>query len=334
MKNEPSIQVAATSPLTRRDFLKFSMLMAGVLALPRSYAGRIAQALAAATRLPVVWLEFQDCTGDSESLLRANQRVDPIQPGVTDPGVTDLLLDFISLEYHETLMASSGANSEKSLADVMQTYPGEYVVVVEGSIPSALNGAYCAIRGRSALSIVREVCAGARAVIGAGSCAFDGGLAAAAPNPTGATGVRGAVPGLTNLVNLPGCPVNVVNLVAVIVHLITFGEMPACDSLGRPYFAYGEDIHEECERHNHYEAERFALAWGDEGHRRGWCLYRLGCKGPATHNNCSRVLWNDGVCWPVRAGHGCAGCSEPHFWDNLTPLYSPLPDDDAAIANP
>ena len=328
MKSKAGLLESASPPLTRRDFLKFSTLMAGVLALPWSYAGRIAQALAAASRLPVVWLEFQDCTGDSESFLRASQGPNPISPGVTDPGVIDLLLDFISLEYHETLMAPSGANSEKSLNDVMQNYPGEYVVVVEGSIPTALNGAYCTIRGRSALSIVREVCAGARLVIGAGTCAFDGGLAAAAPNPTGAVGVREAVPGLTNLVNLPGCPANVVNIAAVIVHLITFGTLPSTDQLGRPYFAYGEDIHDECEREHHYEAGRFVLAWGDDGHRRGWCLFRMGCKGPATHNNCSSVLWNDGVCWPVRAGHGCAGCSEPHFWDNLTPLYTPLPDDD------
>src|SRR5512139_852357 len=149
MKNEQSMPDLASMTFSRRDFLKFSMLMAGVLALPRSYAGRIAQALAAATRLPVVWLEFQDCTGDSESFLRAGQRPHPIGSGVTDPGITDLLLDFISLEYHETLMAPSGANSEKSLNDVIQNYPGQYVVVVEGSIPTALNGAYCAIRGRS-----------------------------------------------------------------------------------------------------------------------------------------------------------------------------------------
>src|SRR5512139_3001725 len=130
MKNEQSMPDLASMTFSRRDFLKFSMLMAGVLALPRSYAGRIAQALAAASRLPVVWLEFQDCTGDSESFLRASQRPNPVSPGVTDPGVIDLLVDFISLEYHETLMVPSGANSEKSLNDVMRSYPGDYVVVV------------------------------------------------------------------------------------------------------------------------------------------------------------------------------------------------------------
>jgi len=281
-----------TERLTRRDFLKFSTLMAGVLALPNSYATQIAQSLAFASRLPVVWLEFQDCTGDSESLLRASRRPNPIRSGVTDPSISELLLDFISLEYHETLMAPAGTSSEKSLEDVLKKYSGKYLAVVEGSIPTADKGVYCVIRGQKAKAIARQVCSSALATVAVGSCAFDGGLAAAYPNPTGAVGVRNAIPGLNNLVNLPGCPANEVNVVAVIVHLITFGQLPPCDSKGRPYFAYGEVIHDECEREDHFEEGRFALAWGDEGHRKGWCLFKLGCKGPATHNNCSQVLWS------------------------------------------
>ena len=42
---------------------------------------------------------------------------------------------------------------------------------------------------------------------------------------------------------------NVVNLTATIVHYLTFQELPPRDRLGRPYFAYGKEIHEECERH-------------------------------------------------------------------------------------
>jgi hydrogenase small subunit len=90
---------------------------------------------------------------------------------------------------------------------------------------------------------------------------------------------------------------------------------------------YGEEIHEECERHDHYEAERFVMAWGDAGHRQGWCLYRMGCKGPATHHNCPTVKWNEGTCWPIGAGHGCVGCAESHFWDRLSPFYVQLQDD-------
>ena len=312
--------------VSRRGFLKFCGLMAATLALPGRYAGNITRALADGPRLPVVWLEFQDCTADSMSFLKASARSDPLQPGVTDPSIVDILFDFISLEYHEALMAPSGASAELSLTNVLSNYPGEYLAVVEGAIPSGANGAYCTNRGRTALSITQQVLPGARAVIAVGTCATNGGLPAAAPNPTSAAGVRSVVPGLANYLALPGCPMNVVNMAAVIVHLITFNTLPPRDSAGRPHFAYGDEIHEHCERKIHYEHDRFVLEWGDAGHQNGWCLYQMGCKGPETRHNCSTVKWNSGTCWPVAAGHGCVGCSEPGFWDRF-PVYQPLPDD-------
>jgi hydrogenase small subunit len=297
--------------VTRRQFLTFCASMSATLALSHQHIRAIAKALASAPRPPLLWLEFQDCTGDTESFLRTS-----------DPTVDDVLLDQISLDYHETLMVPAGRGSERSLIDTMENYGGQYVAIVEGSIPTARGGVYCTIRGRTALSIVQEVCANAWATIAVGSCAWDGGLAAAAPNPTGAVGVKDAVPGLTNLVCLPGCPVNTVNLVATLVHLITYSTLPATDSLRRPRFAYHEEIHEHCERHHFYEEDKYVLAWGDAGHREGWCLKKMGCKGPETRHNCPIVKWNDGTSWPVAAGHGCVGCTEPHFWDTMTPFYA------------
>lgn len=305
--------------ITRREFLKFCGVMAATLALPMGTISSIAQALTTAARPPLVWLEFQDCTGDTESFLRASQ-----------PTVDALLLETLSVNYHETIMAPAGFMAEKSLSDTFEAYDGQYICVVEGSIPTQDGGVYCTIRGRTALSIAQEVCSGALATIAVGSCAWDGGLAAASPNPTGAVGVRDAVPGLTNLINLPGCPVNVVNLTATIVHFLTYGQWPPTDGSGRPRFAYHEEIHEECPRHDHYEDGRFVLEWGDEGHKRGWCLFKMGCRGPRSHHNCPQVKWNDGTNWPIGAGHGCVGCVEPHFWDQMSPFYVPLPggDDD------
>jgi hydrogenase small subunit len=303
--------------VTRRQFLGFCAAMSATLGLSRQHVGRIARALAAAPRPPLLWLEFQDCTGDTESFLRA-----------ANPDVDDILLEQISLDYHETLMVPAGQMAERSLNDTLRDFAGQYVVVVEGSIPTADAGIYCTIRGRTALSIAREVMDGARATIAVGSCAWDGGLAGAAPNPTGAVGVKDAVPGLTNLVNLPGCPVNSVNLVATLIYLLTYNSLPPRDSLGRPRFAYDEEIHEHCERKHFHEADRFVLAWGDLGHRQGWCLEKMGCKGPETKHNCPVVLWNDGTSWPVAAGHGCVGCTEPHFWDRMTPFYAESDDDD------
>jgi hydrogenase small subunit len=160
-------------------------------------------------------------------------------------------------------------------------------------------------------------------VIAAGTCAMDGGLPGAAPNPTGAKGVKDLFPNLTNYAAIAGCPSNVVNMVATIVYLLTYNSLPPRDSLGRPNFAYRKVIHEDCPREDHYEAGRFVRAWGDDGHKNGWCLYLMGCKGPRTHSNCERVKWNEGVNWAVGAGHGCVGCTENKFWDNMPSLYTP-----------
>jgi hydrogenase small subunit len=302
--------------ISRRRFLKFCGMMTATLALPAHYTGRVARALLEAQRPPVVWLEFQDCTGDTESFLRAQS-----------PGVDELLLDLLSLDYHETIMAPAGEMTERSLSDTMTRFPGQYICIVEGSIPTVAGGIHCMIRGRTAQSIAQEVCRNALATIAIGTCAWEGGIAAAAPNPTGAVGVKDAVPGLATLVNLPGCPANVVNLTATVVHFLTFGSWPETDGSGRPHFAYGEEIHDECERHDHYEEERFVLEWGDEGHRQGWCLFQMGCKGPETHHNCPSAKWNDGTSWPIGAGHGCIGCAEARFWDRMSPFYAALEDD-------
>jgi hydrogenase small subunit len=299
--------------VTRREFLKFCTAVTGALALPMCYAPRIVQALEQTSRPSLVWLEFQDCAGNSESALRASH-----------PGFADIVLDLLSWNYHETVMAPAGKAAEKSLQDTVTQERGKYIAVVEGSIPVAHNGVYCTIGGRSAIDIAREVCSNAYATIAVGTCAAFGGIPAAAGGVTGALGVGQAIPGL-KLINLSACPMNGANLAATIVHWLTFNELPATDELGRPLFAHGDRIHDHCPRRAHFDAGQFVEEWGDEGHRLGWCLYKMGCKGPATNYNCPQVQWNDGTNWPIGVGHGCVGCAQPAFWDTMTPFYRTLP---------
>jgi hydrogenase small subunit len=207
--------------------------------------------------------------------------------------------------------------------DVVKNHKGKYFVVVEGSIPLKDGGVYCCVGGKAAIDIAKEVCGNALATIAVGTCACYGGLPAANPNPTGAVGVKEAVGG--TVVNLPGCPVNVENITATIVHYLTFGSLPNLDGLGRPYFAFGKRIHDNCERRAHFDAGQFVRKWGDEGHRLGWCLYEMGCKGPAAYQNCPTMKYNEKTSWPVQAGHGCIGCATPNFWDTMTPFYRRLP---------
>jgi len=311
--HDPFYRMLAERGVSRRAFLKFSAAMAAALALPATYAPRIARAVAAAPRVPVIWLEGQDCAGNTEGFLRASH-----------PTVAELVLDTLSVDYHETIMAAAGAAAEAARERTMEEFPHGYIAIVEGSVPLAENGVYCTIGGRTFKSIVEEVCGNALAVISVGSCAFDGGLPAASGGPTGATGVMSIVPDAT-VINLPGCPMNVQNLTATIVHYLTFGSFPATDTLGRPLFAYGQLIHDQCERRAHYESGRFVTAWGDEGHRQGYCLYKMGCKGPETYANCPTARFNDGASWPVKVGHGCVGCTMPRFWDQMSPFYRRLP---------
>jgi hydrogenase small subunit len=234
------------------------------------------------------------------------------------------VLDILSVDYHETIMAPSGKAAEQSMADTIARYPNGYVLIVEGSIPIADSGVYCTIGGRTFESIVREAADKALAVISVGTCAFDGGLPGANGGRTGAVGVNTIAP-RAKVINLPGCPMNVQNLTATIVHFLTFKEWPALDSYDRPLFAYGQLIHDQCERRAHFEQGEYVQAWGDEGHRKGWCLYKMGCKGPETFANCPTVRFNDRTSWPVKVGHGCVGCTMPSFWDEMSPFYRRLP---------
>jgi hydrogenase small subunit len=314
ISNEESVlDVCRKRGISRRQFLEFCASITATLALPASYSKAVAQALAQRRKPVLVWMEFQDCTGNTESMLRSPH-----------PTVEDVVLETLSWEYHETIMAGYGKHAEAALHRVVTEEKGKYLAVVEGSIPMADDGVYCTIGGRAALDIAREVCTNAAATISVGACAWDGGLVRSNPNPTGAVGVQEAVPGI-NVVNLPGCPHNAANTAAVLVHYLTFGVMPGLDPYNRPLFAYGHIIHDQCERRAHYDAGRYVQQWGDEGHRKGWCLYKMGCKGPEATYNCPTVRWNNATSWPVKAGHGCIACASPRFWDTKSPFYERLP---------
>ncbi len=299
--------------VSRREFLGFCSAVTAAMALPATMVPKVVYALDRVQRPTLVWLEFQDCAGDTEALLRA-----------ANPTVGELVLDILSIDYHETIMAAAGHQAEAALEKTITDYKGKYLCVVEGSIPLKDGGVYGCVGGKSHLDRARQVCGSAAATIAVGTCASYGGIAAAVPNPTGAVGVSKAVSGAT-VVNLPGCPCNADNLTAIVVYFLTFGKLPALDSHGRPLFAYGKRIHDNCERRPHFDAGQYVEHWGDDAHRNGHCLYKMGCKGPATFHNCPTQRFNEKVSWPVASGHGCVGCSEPQFWDT-SPLYRRLPN--------
>ncbi len=287
--------------ISRRSFLKFCATTASMMALPPSMIPVIASTLEKLRRPSVIWLSFQECTGCTESLTRSNSAT-----------IEDLIFDAVSLDYHHTLQAASGTAAEHAREEAMQENHGNYILVVDGSIPAENNG-YSTIAGISNKDMLLDVAAGAAAIVAVGSCASFGGIPNANPNPTGAVSVSALIKDKP-IVNVPGCPPIPAVISGVLVQFLTFG-LPELDHLGRPAAFYGKSIHDRCYRRPFYDKGLFANSFDDEGAKKGWCLFKLGCKGPTTYNACATAKWNDGTSFPIEAGHPCLGCSEPNFWD-------------------
>jgi hydrogenase small subunit len=299
--------------ISRRKFLAYCGELTAMLGLASALTPEVARALAQVRRPSVVWIQLQECTGCVESVIRT-----------ADPTIGDLVLDLVSLDYNHTLMAAAGHAAEAALQTAMEENRGSYILVVTGSVPTAEDGIYTTIGGRTARTVLEEAAEGAAAILAVGACAHWGSVQAARPNPTGAVGV-GEIIRNRPVVNVTGCPPIADVVTATVAHFLTFGTAPELDFDGRPMFAYGARIHDQCPRRAHFDAGQFVQTFDDEGARKGWCLYEVGCKGPACFSPCPIFQWNSRTSWPIGAGHPCIGCTERHFWDTMTPFYNRLP---------
>jgi hydrogenase small subunit len=296
---------------SRRDFMKFTAFMAAYMGLESSAIGQIDKALKETPRLPIIWEHFQECTCCSESFIRSDH-----------PIVADILLDKVSLDYTMTLMAASGHQAEAAKKATMEKYKGEYILCVEGSVPMGADGNLCCIAGRTAIDQLKESAAGAKAIIAWGSCASSGCVQSAKPNPTEATPIHKIIKDKP-IIRVPGCPPIGEVMAGVIVHVIAFGKLPELDRQGRPKAFYAKRVHDSCYRRPYYDAGLFVESFDDVNAKKGYCLYKVGCRGPMTYNACGTIKWNNGVSYPIQSGHGCIGCSEDDFWDN-GPFYERL----------
>ncbi len=298
--------------ISRRKFMKYCTALTATMGLSAAYVPKVAEVFAAPKqRPPVIWLHFAECTGCSEGVLRTIY-----------PYVDEFVLEIISLEYHETIMAAAGQQAEEQLHMALKKYDGKFICVVEGAVATKFDGGYGKVGGNTFLQIAKNVCSKAAAVICIGTCASFGGIQAAKPNPGGYKGIGDALGMKT--VNISGCPPNPNNFVGTVMNYLLLGKLPELDELGRPLFAYGQTVHDQCPRRSHFENDEFVEEFGSEEAQMGYCLYKMGCRGPETYNNCPIVKFNDGTSWPIEAGHPCIGCSEPDFWDKMTPFYEEL----------
>lgn len=301
-KRKTIYESALEKGISRRDFLKMCTALAATMGLDFSQTDNVVKAMETKKRVPVLWLQLQDCTGCSESFIRS-----------THPKTESVLFDMISLEYTEVLSAASGVQVESNLENVIKKYKGEYILAVEGSVPE--NAGYLMVGGKSAKDTFIHAAENAKAIISYGSCASWGGIPAAYPNPTKAKPVTKLVKN-TPTILVPGCPPIAEVMTGVIAHIITFGKIPELDAAGRPKAFYRHRIHDKCNRRAYFDAGLFVESFDDEGAKQGYCLYKVGCKGPTTYNSCAEMRWNGGTSYPIQSGNPCLGCSESNFWDN------------------
>lgn len=314
LKEDKSISThLKNNGISRRDFMKWAAAVTAMLALPSSFTPLVAKAAKLSDRLPIIWLHMAECTGCSEALLRTDA-----------PTIDSLIFDYISLEYHETLMASAGWQAEHNLEHAIEKYKGQYILMVEGGIPSGDSAHFLTIGalGHTGEYNAKKASKNAAAIFAIGTCSSYGGVQAAIPNPTGSVALSKVTD--KTVINVPGCPPSEKNIVGTLLHYILYGSLPALDAYNRPKWAYGLRIHDLCERRGRFDAGEFVEEFGDEGAKQGYCLYKVGCKGPYTFNNCSKNKFNSHMSWPIQAGHGCIGCSEPDFWDTMGPFEEPV----------
>jgi len=221
---EASIDRLAARGIARHDFMRYCADVACLLGLEDPFIPRIAHTLTTGTRPTVVWLQFANCTGCMKAFLRT-----------TDPFLDELILNRLSLVYQDSSMVPYGEKAEVSLKEVLDRDTSRFLCIVEGAIPTAFNGCYGMIGGKTMLEVCRDVCPKAKRVITLGNCASFGSQPATRGGLTGAKGVRDAI-GLRTI-NLPGCPPDSVNLAALLTSYLMLNKFPPLDMLSRPIFA-------------------------------------------------------------------------------------------------
>lgn len=299
--------------LTRRNFVKTCIALTGAMGLSPNLLPEVIARAQERPLIPVIWMHGLECTGCSESFIRSKA-----------PLASDVILKMISLEYDDTLSAASGMDLEHHREKIIKDYSGNYLLIAEGGVPLDHDGYTCTVGGVPYVDALKETAKSAAAVLEFGSCAAWGGIQAAKPNPTNVVSVSDVVINKP-IVKVPGCPPIPEVMTGVVMHYILFGQLPPLDSAGRPKQFFGNRIHDTCYRRPFFDSGMFVERLDDAGSKAGWCLYKMGCRGPMTYNSCGNMRWWQGLSYPIQSGAPCIGCSSKGFWDN-EPFFERLPN--------
>ncbi|MEW6569838.1 MAG: hydrogenase small subunit [Nitrospirota bacterium] len=298
--------------LNRRDFLKYCSLTAAILGLSElEFVTKVAEALESPSKKPIViWIEGQACAGCTIALAQ-----------ISYPSAASIILDKISLRYHHTIMAAAGDVAEKAYHDAVKQ--GGYLLVVEGSIPSADDRFHMG-GGMPFRQRLEESAKNSNAILAVGACSAFGGIPRATPSKGISVSEALKRAGITKpVVNISTCPVHPDHLAGTILYVLVTGKIPELDSKGRPsmYFGDARLLHDNCRRRGHFDAGEFLTDWNDPK-QKDWCLFQKGCKGPVAYIDCGIRRWNDGINFCLDCGGLCQACGDPVFYDKVAPLYT------------
>lgn len=332
----------AVRGVSRRDFLKYCSYVAATLGLSEAAAPQIAAAIEKGAKLkPALWLNGGSCTGCTESMAQ-----------VDTPDVATIVLEILSLNYFETVMAAAGHYAEEQIAKTVEK--GGYLLIYEGAVMTGEDGNTLIVGNnpdgspRKGIEILQEAASNADAILAVGACAVDGGWVYAHPNPAGGIGVQSFLDSVKvnkPVVNLPCCPTSPEWVVAMVVQwLLVCDDDPATflkktellqrkyhDTLrdadvvlNYPAYIVQSTIHDNCPRRGHFENGEFVTEFGSPEEAMGYCLYKVGCKGPQTFTQCPITRWNRSVSWCVNSGAPCIGCGNLNWVDNGAPFFKRL----------
>ena len=297
--------------------------------------GRVTQRPSPVSDIHIIWMTSGlSCDGDSVSITAA-----------TLPSVEDVVLGSIpglpNVHLHNPVLAYEvGDDFMKYWYQAWEGTLDPFVLVVEGSIPneSIKQEGYWAALGTdpntgqptTTSTWIDRLAPKALAVVGAGTCATNGGIHAMAGNPTGCMGLQDYLgrdwkskAGLP-IVNVPGCPVQPDNFMETLLYLLYqvagLAPMIPLDDQNRPKWLFGRTVHEGCDRGSYYEQGQFADYYGAPE-----CLVKLGCWGPVVNCNVPKRGWMDGIGGCPNVGGICIGCTMPGFPDKFMPFMDEPP---------
>lgn len=117
------------------------------------------------------------------------------------------------------------------------------------------------------------------------------------------------------IIKVFGCLLIVEVMIGVIIYMFMFDCFLEFDWQGWLVMFYGQCIYDKCYCWFYFDVGQFVEEWDDENVCKGYCFYKMGCKGLIIYNVCFIICWNDGVSFLIQVGYGCIGCLEDGFWD-------------------